>query len=279
MRRLDKFLMVLAWLVASVLSNADAYFWPSVLWPVMVGPGAWIGLYGLLGIKMVYILAVLSLSRIEYLYKIENKFGDGLHVDPRLPLLELDMAVHGPPSGLEPSGRRRRRLRNNRLRGQVRAKITRKRIEQRRRQRENHGASLRRAPSEGDGDRDEQTNYPKPNYEVNYPEAEPSQPDYSGYLPNYGSPPSPGFGQMVAPGNEPFAIGQAFPPLSFSDYGRAYAAKGAGWPDMGHRRRGRAVLEGSKSKQVSGEDVLRRRKGRRRKRSLPLLRLKLTNSK
>lgn len=92
-----KSILIGSLLLASRALLASAYFWPSLLVPLAVGPGAWIGIYGLLGIKMVYILAVLSLSRIEYLYKLERPamFGDQLRPDPRLPLLALDRAMRG----------------------------------------------------------------------------------------------------------------------------------------------------------------------------------------
>jgi len=111
----------------------SAYFWPSVMWPLLVGPGAWIGMYGLLGIKMVWILAVLSLSRIEYLYKLENKYGDLMHINPRLPLLAMERAIHGrnepmkSPRFTDPRYRRFRAFRQHGVRRRNRVKMNQRR--------------------------------------------------------------------------------------------------------------------------------------------------------
>lgn len=65
---------------------------------------------------------MLSLSRIEYLYKLENKFGDRLRISPRLPLLALERAMHGvrlaDPSAVYPhfAAGKRARLRADRRR-------------------------------------------------------------------------------------------------------------------------------------------------------------------
>lgn len=133
-------------LLASQLPAISAYFYPSVLLPLTVGPGAWIGIYGLIGIKMVYILAVLSLSRIEYLFRIERQFGEAAHPDPRIALMAVEQAYHGldkHPALSHFGWKRRKRNRHHR---KVKKKLVLRRRRPRLRQRPASGLSIYGSP-------------------------------------------------------------------------------------------------------------------------------------
>lgn len=177
-------------LLASQVHPVNSYFYPSILLPLTVGPGAWIGIYGLIGVKMVYILAVLSLSRIEYLYRLERKWGDKLKPDPRIALMHIEEAYHGPgpPPPLSHFGWNKRKQRRAKIRRPVARKKGRVVARPRLRKRPSvstsihsmYGTAISNPPrpmpvvSEEDRDQDQDTL-------PNYPQQQPGQSYYGNY--------------------------------------------------------------------------------------------------
>jgi hypothetical protein len=70
---------------------SEAAFLPELMFPLLIGRGSLFGIFGLIGVGMCYILAILSLSSIDYLHKrrrLEDKFGSTQSADHLKPQME-----------------------------------------------------------------------------------------------------------------------------------------------------------------------------------------------